>query len=55
MLNWRRFKEGDERYLSIIYKELPSPYEGFYILSHLPMPGDLYIPVHELGEPKTDE
>ena len=47
---WKRYKEGDEMYLSVVYKDYGGKYGGYYITSHLE-PGDYYIRVYDLGNP----
>ena len=51
---WRKFIEGDTEYLSVVYKSLSDDCGGYYISSDLE-PGDLYIPLFELGKPMVDE
>lgn len=55
---WRIFKEGDVEVLSLVYKDYGSVYGkkmgGYYVTSYLE-PGDLYIPLYALGEPKVTE
>lgn len=52
-MKWRRFKEGDKSYLSVVYKDYGHRYEGYYIA--FPKPGDLFIPLYDLGKPKEEE
>ena len=46
---WRRFKEGDKEYLSVVHKDYGGNYGGYYIA--FPEPGDLYISLYDLGKP----
>lgn len=54
MARWKRFKEGDKRRYSIIYKQYSKDWGGWYLGGDL-KPGDFYIPVDDLGEPKETE
>ena len=49
-MGWRLFQAGDTGYLSVVYKDYGGKYGGYYIA--FPEPGDLYIPLYDLGEPK---
>lgn len=49
---WRVFQEGETPYLSVVYKDY-GKYGGYYIT--FPEPGDLYISLYDLGEPKVKE
>lgn len=44
MATWKKYNEGDTKYLSIVYKDYGGGYGGFYVTCHLE-PGDLYIPL----------
>ena len=52
-MKWRRFKEGDKGYLSVVYKDYGNSWGGYYI--SFPEPGDLFIPLYDLGKPKEEE
>lgn len=51
-MGWRKFQAGDKAYLSVVYKDY-GKYGGYYIT--FPEPGDLYIRLYDLGEPKAKE
>lgn len=53
-MKWKIFKEGDEEYLSVVYRSYGKSYGGYYITSSLE-PGDYYIPVYELGDPREPD
>ncbi len=50
---WKRFKEGDKHYLSVVYKDYGENYGGYYIA--FPEQGDLYISLYDLGKPEVTE
>ena len=47
---WKQYKEGDKKYLSIVYKHHAGHYGGYYVTMFLEE-GDYYIPLYELGDP----
>ena len=49
-MKWRRLKEGDTVYLSVVYKSYGKHYGGYYI--DFPEVGDLHIPLPDLGDPE---
>ena len=51
-MGWRKFQAGEKAYLSVVYKDYGGKYGGYYI--SFPEPGDLYISLYDLGEPKED-
>lgn len=48
---WKRFKDGDVRCFSIVYKKYSKDCGGYYLTGNIE-PGDLYIPVQDLGKPQ---
>ena len=53
MPKWRRLKEGDKVYLSVVYKSYGKHYGGYYIA--FPEVGELYISLYGLGNPEAVE
>jgi len=49
---WKRYKEGEKKYLSVVYKDY-GKYGGYYI--DFPEPGDLYVSLYDLGKPEVKE
>ena len=45
-MKWKKYKEGEKRFLSVVRVNYGSKYEGFYIT--FPEEGDYYIPLPEL-------
>ena len=50
---WKRYQKGEKSYLSVLYKDYGEHYCGYYI--GFPKPGDLYIPLYDLGKPEVKE
>ena len=46
---WKRYKEGEKQYLSVVYESYGGSYGGYYI--DFPEDGDLYIRICDLGKP----
>lgn len=50
---WKRYKEGDKKYLSVVYHAYSKKYGGYYI--QFPEEGDYYISLFELGDPSKND